>query len=63
MEIRCPRDGRVLEELGYYDPIAKDQDKQVSLKEDRIRFWLSKGASPSKTVEDLLKRKGIIAQN
>lgn len=60
MEIRNPRDGRVLEELGYYDPIAKDQDKQVKIKPERVQFWLSKGAQPTETVHNLLKKHGVI---
>lgn len=59
MEIRNPRDGRVLEELGYYDPIAKDEEKQIVVNEERILHWLSKGAVASDTVRDILKKKGI----
>ena len=59
MDIRSPRDGRVIEELGWYDPCAKDPGKQISLKRDRIEYWLSVGAQPSTTVADLLKRQGI----
>lgn len=58
-DARTPRDGRMIENVGYYDPLAKDADKQVVLKEDRVRYWLSQGAQPSKTVADILKRKGI----
>ena len=59
MDSRSPRDGRVLEELGYYDPIEPDESKQVKLKEDRIRYWLSKGAQPSETVSHILRKHGI----
>lgn len=59
MDIRSPRDGRVLEELGWYSPSAKDVDKQISLKRERIEFWLGQGAQPSETVRDLLERNGI----
>jgi len=62
MDIRSPRDGRVLEELGHYDPIEKDVEKQLVLKSDRIQYWLDKGAQPSDTVRDLLKKKGIAAK-
>jgi len=58
-DARTPRDGRMIENLGYYDPLAKEEEKQVVLKEERIRYWLSQGAQPSKTVADILKRKGI----
>ena len=57
-----PRDGRVLEELGWYDPLAKTPDQQVSLKRERIEYWLDKGAQPSDTVRDLLKKNGIVVK-
>lgn len=56
---RSPRDGRPIEELGTYDPIQPDESKQVTLKEDRIRYWLSQGASPSETVASILRKAGI----
>ncbi len=59
MDTRCPRDGRVLEELGYYDPIEKDEDKQLTVKEDRVHYWLEHGAAMSDTVKQLLAKKGI----
>lgn len=59
MDSRCPRDGRVIEELGWYDPNAKTPEKQVSLKRERIEHWLKAGALPTETVGQLLKRQGI----
>jgi len=59
IDSRAPRDGRVIEELGWYDPQAEQPEKQVSLKRERIEYWLSKGAQPSNTVAELLKRQGI----
>lgn len=59
MDIRSPRDGRVIEEVGWYDPEAKEPDKRLSLDRERVEFWLSKGASPSDTVRQLLKKQGI----
>ena len=58
MDQRSPRDGRVIEELGWYDPIAPE-DKQLQLKTDRIDYWLSVGAQPSSTVKSLLRRVGV----
>ena len=58
MDKRSPRDGRVIEALGWFDPLAED-DKQMSLKADRIKYWLSVGAQPSDTVRTLLKRSDI----
>lgn len=59
MDSRTPRDGRVIEELGYYDPLARDPDKQVSIKAERVRYWLGQGAQASDTVRDLLRKNGI----
>lgn len=53
MDSRSPRDGRTLEEVGFYHPIEAEE-KQLSIKEDRIRSWLGKGARPSDTVRKLL---------
>ena len=58
VDSRCPRDGRVIEELGWYDPEASEPEKQVSLKRERIEEWLKQGAQPTETVADLLKRNG-----
>lgn len=60
VEKRNKRDGRVIENLGWYDPESRDEAKQVSLKEERIKFWLSQGAQPSDTVNDILARAAII---
>jgi small subunit ribosomal protein S16 len=62
MESRRPRDGRVLEELGLYDPGNKDSQQQVRLNEDRIKYWLGVGATPTPTVAQLLKTHGIAAR-
>ena len=59
VDSRAPRDGRVIEELGYYDPRNKDQAKQVNLKLDRCKYWLDTGAIPSETVSSLLKKQGV----
>ncbi len=60
VDVRRPRDGRVLEELGWYDPEGAQVDKQVNLKPERIEFWLSKGAQPTPTVRDILRRQGLL---
>jgi small subunit ribosomal protein S16 len=59
IDSRSPRDGRVIEELGYYDPRNKDKEKQFVAKIDRCQYWLSVGAVPSETVSSLLKKSGI----
>lgn len=62
MDERRPRDGRVIEELGLYDPKNKDATKQVRLNLDRIKYWLGVGAIPSPTVRQLLKKHGVKAR-
>ena len=55
---RSPRDGRFLERLGTYNPIAKPA--QVSVFEDKLTKWLDQGAIPSQTVKSLLTQIGFI---
>jgi len=55
MDKRAPRDGRVIENLGWFDPVAKE-DKQIKIDIDRANYWLSVGAQPSRTVATLLRR-------
>lgn len=62
MDVRSPRDGRVLEELGKFDPLQEDEAKQIILKEDRIRYWLGVGAQTSDTVGNILKKHGITTE-
>lgn len=57
MESRTPRDGRILEKLGHYDPLEKDADKQYVLNKERIEYWLSQGAIASDTVAEIFKNK------
>ena len=58
MDQRSPRDGRVIEELGYYDPMCPETDARVQLKGDRVDHWLSVGAQPSEKVAVLIKKYG-----
>ena len=55
-DVRAKRDGKVLEVLGVYDPLAKETAKQVVVKRDRVQYWLGVGAQPSDTVASLLKK-------
>jgi small subunit ribosomal protein S16 len=55
---RSPRDGRFIEQLGYYDPLKEPPD--IKVETDKIIGWLSKGAQPSETVKALLSRVGIL---
>jgi small subunit ribosomal protein S16 len=58
MDSRTARDGKAIEELGYYHPIEAEE-KQLVVKEDRVKEWLSNGAVPSDTVKNLLNKKNI----
>jgi small subunit ribosomal protein S16 len=54
-----PRDGKFLENVGTYDPVA--DPAKVSLKQERIRHWIGQGAIPTHTVKNLLKKQGFFA--
>src|SRR5688572_33264423 len=58
MDIKRPRDGKVIEELGLYDPLVKDTDARAILNGERIAYWLSVGAIPSHKVSVLIKKYG-----
>jgi len=58
MDSRTPRDGRVLEELGTYDPMIPDTDARVTLNHDRVAHWLSVGALPTEKMAVLIKKYG-----
>lgn len=56
-DVRAPRDGKFIEEIGYYNPM---QSKEIKIDEERAKKWLSTGAQPTQVVKTLLKRTGII---
>ena len=56
VDVRSPRDGRVLEELGAYDPLVPETEARVTLTNDRILYWLSVGAQPSDKVAVMIKK-------
>jgi small subunit ribosomal protein S16 len=56
IDSRQPRDGRIIEELGSYDPMIKNTDERVKLKADRCKYWMSVGAKPSENVEVIFKK-------
>src|SRR3974390_3549809 len=58
MDIRVPRNGRVLEELGTYDPMVHETDARALLNGERIKYWLSVGAQPSDRCSVLIKKYG-----
>ncbi|MCL2037119.1 MAG: 30S ribosomal protein S16 [Oscillospiraceae bacterium] len=55
---RFPRDGRFIEELGYYDP--SKNPVVVSVSEEKVKTWIANGAQPTDTVKRLLKNKGVL---
>ncbi len=58
MDQRSPRDGRVIEELGFYDTSVPETDARVRLKAERVDYWLGVGAQPSEKVAVLIKKYG-----
>jgi small subunit ribosomal protein S16 len=56
---RTPRNGKVLETIGHYDPIEKEKDKQVVLNSEKAKYWLDKGAIPTASAAQLLQRAGV----
>lgn len=56
IDSKQPRNGRIIEELGTYDPMVKNTDERVRLKPDRIKYWMGVGAKPSEKVAVLLKK-------
>lgn len=57
---RFPRDGRFIEELGYYDPLK--EPVVIKIDEDKAKGWLSKGAKLTDTARDLFSKAGIITK-
>ncbi len=56
---RYPRDGRFIEELGTYNPLANPAE--VTINEERAKDWIKKGAQPTDTVRGLLKKAGVLS--
>ncbi len=55
---RSPRDGRFIEEIGYYNPVS--EPKQIKIDNEKAEKWLKNGAQPTDTVKDLFKKNGIM---
>lgn len=55
---RSPRDGKVIEEIGYYNPVMEPAD--IKIDEEKAMKWLRNGAEPTDTVRDILKKQGIV---
>lgn len=54
---RSPRDGRFIENIGWYNPLT--EPSTIKIDAERARYWLGKGAQPSESVDSLLRRAGI----
>ena len=59
-DINSPRDGRFIEEIGYYNPMVKPAEVKVD--GERAKYWLQCGAQPTDTVRVLLKKTGVIEE-
>ena len=55
---RAPRDGKFIEEIGYYNPVS--EPKQIKINDEKANKWLKVGAQPTDTVKKLLQSQGII---
>ena len=55
---RAPRDGRFIEEIGYYNPMTEPAD--IKIDEEKAKKWLGNGAQPTNTVKTLFKKTGIL---
>ncbi|MHC4552804.1 MAG: 30S ribosomal protein S16 [Planctomycetota bacterium] len=60
VESKTPRDGRILEKLGHYDPLEKTDDKQIVINKERIEFWIGQGAVASDTCAEIFKKYDIV---
>lgn len=56
---RKPRDGRVIERIGFFNPLAKGQEEQLRLDQARVDYWISQGAQPSERVSKLIKSAAL----
>lgn len=54
---RCPRDGRFIEEIGYYNPLKNPAE--IKLDEEKVKTWLANGAQPTETVKAIIAKAGI----
>lgn len=59
-DVTSPRDGRFIEEIGYYNPMT--QPAEINVDKERAQYWLGVGAQPTDTVRILLKKTGAIEE-
>ena len=53
--MRDPRDGRFIERVGFFNPVARGSEERLRVNAERVEYWMSKGAQPSARVAKLLK--------
>ena len=58
---RCPRDGKFIEEIGYYNPLV--EEKTVKVDSEKVQQWIKNGAKPTDTVNRLFKNNNIYSEN
>ena len=57
-DVRAPRDGKFIEEIGYYNPMT--EPKEIKIDEELAQKWINNGAQPTDTVKALFKKSGIL---
>ena len=57
-DVRAPRDGKFIEEIGYYNPMT--EPKEINIDEELAQKWINNGAQPTDTVKALFKKSGIL---
>ena len=57
-DARAPRDGRFVEEIGYYNPLT--EPAEIKIDAEKAKKWIANGAQPTDTVKALLKKSGIV---
>ena len=60
---RAPRDGKNIEELGFYNPITKNNDYKIKINKEKAIYWINTGAIVSETVKKIFKKIGINNNN
>ncbi|MCT7357593.1 MAG: 30S ribosomal protein S16 [Thalassobium sp.] len=55
-DARSPRDGRFIERVGFFNPVARGQEEALRIDAERVEYWLAKGAQPTDRVASLLKQ-------
>ncbi|MGB0733459.1 MAG: 30S ribosomal protein S16 [Pontibacterium sp.] len=59
---RFPRDGRFIERVGFFNPVARGQEERLRVNQERVDYWTSKGATLSERVKTLLKEAAKAAE-